>query len=66
VSSGVAGTGKPAAEGLEMTAQSKSTTHHEEIRRWAAERGGKRLVFLYQEETKGGGTSRFFKLVSRD
>lgn len=24
------------------------------------------LAFLYQEETKGGGTSRFFKLVSRE
>jgi hypothetical protein len=94
-----------------MTTQSTSTTNHDEIRRWAEERGGKpatvgatagggddagilrirfpgvgdddalediswdaffdkfeekRLVFLYQEETKGGGTSRFFKFVSRD
>ena len=24
------------------------------------------LAFLYQEETKGGETSRFFKLVNRD
>lgn len=25
-----------------------------------------KLAFLYQEETKSGGESRFFKLVSRD
>lgn len=25
-----------------------------------------RLAFLYQEETQGGQTSRFFKLVSRE
>ncbi|MBM9593373.1 hypothetical protein [Roseitranquillus sediminis] len=25
-----------------------------------------KLAFLYQEETKGGGTSRFNKFVSRD
>jgi hypothetical protein len=94
-----------------MTAESKSTTDRDEIRRWAEERGGrpatvgataggddeagllrirfpgvgddealediswdaffdkfeeKRLAFLYQEETKGGGTSRFFKFVSRN
>jgi hypothetical protein len=88
-----------------MSAQSRSTTDHDEIRRWTEERGGKpatveaiaggreevgilrirfpgvgdgdalediswdaffekfdekRLAFLYQDETKGGGTSRFF------
>ncbi len=26
----------------------------------------KKLAFLYQDKTKDGGTSRFFKLVSRD
>ena len=27
---------------------------------------GKKLAFLYQEETSGGEESRFFKFVSRD
>lgn len=94
-----------------MAGESRSTTNHDEIRRWAEERGGRpatvgataqggdeagilrirfpgvgddealedvsweaffdkfeesRLAFLYQDETKGGGTSRFFKFVSRD
>ena len=26
----------------------------------------KKLAFLYQEETKDGGESRFFKLINRD
>jgi hypothetical protein len=88
--------------------ESKTTTDHDEIRRWAEERGGhpaavestggdgdpgvlridfdepeerlqeiswdewfekfdkENLAFLYQEETKDGGQSRFFKVVSRD
>jgi hypothetical protein len=90
--------------------ESKTTTDHEEIRRWVEERGGKpahvkgtegddddpgilridfpgvgedgkleeiswdewfrkfdeqNLAFLYQEQTKGGDESRFFKLVKR-
>jgi hypothetical protein len=92
-----------------MSAQSRSTTDHDEIRRWAEERGGKpatveatvggedeagilRIRFpgvgdddalediswhssrsstrsaspSFQEETKEGGTSRFFKFVRRD
>jgi hypothetical protein len=91
------------------THESKTTTNHGEIRRWAEERGGKpacvkgtggggdtgllridfpggaseeslqqiswdeffqkfdekNLAFLYQEKTKDGGTSRFFKFVNR-
>ncbi len=93
-----------------MAGESRTTTDHDEIRRWAEERGGrpatvsgtgdetepgvlriyfpgysaedtleeitwdefldkfeeKRLAFLYQEETKDGGESRFFKLVIRE
>jgi hypothetical protein len=86
--------------------ESKTTTDHDEIRRWAESRGGRpasvegtgngdpgvlridfgdpedrleeiswdewfdkfdkeNLAFLYQEETKEGGESRFFKLVQR-
>ena len=92
-----------------MAGESKTTTDHSEIRRWAEARGGKpvsvkgtgdkdepgvlridfpgyaggerfdeisweewfekfdekNLAFLYQEETKSGEESRFFKLVSR-
>jgi hypothetical protein len=86
---------------------SKTTTDHDEIRRWVEERGGRpssvssthtdadagilridfeeqeasldeiaweqffatfeerKLAFLYQEKTKDGGTSRFFKFVRR-
>ena len=86
---------------------SKTTTDHDEIRRWAEERGGRpvtakgtesggepgvlrfdfnepedsleeiswdeffekfekeKLALLYQEETKDGSESRFFKLVNR-
>src|SRR3954462_9947822 len=91
-------------------ANSRTTTDHEEIRRWAEERGGvpstvaateqggepgilridfpgfsgegtlepiswddffakfdeSNLAFLYQDQTSGGGESRFFKLVRRD
>lgn len=90
--------------------ESRTTTNHDEIRKWAEARGGKpatvkttgsekdpgvlridfpggagedrlepiswdaffkafdqnKLAFLYQEETKGGKESRFFKLVNRD
>lgn len=90
--------------------ESKTTTDHSEIRKWAEERDGKpavvestaengksggllrinfpgyaednlkeisweeffqifdknKLEFLYQEETKDGGESRFFKFVNRD
>ena len=87
--------------------QSKTTTDHERIKRWAEERGGRPAVvhgtesegsgllridfaekedsldevswddffrifdendleFLYQEETKDGKTSRFFKFVRND
>jgi hypothetical protein len=89
-------------------ADSKTTTDHDTIRKWADERGGRpatvsgtesggddagilridfqdpddkleqiswddwfrkfddsKLAFLYQDETKDGSTSRFFKLVSR-
>lgn len=93
-----------------MSAESRTTTNHEEIRKWVDERGGipssvrgtgdgdagilridfpgvgageeslehiswdeffrkfddKHLAFLYQETTKSGGTSRFFKFVDRD
>ena len=93
-----------------MAGESKTTTDHEEIRRWAEEREGrpasvrgtgsgddvgllridfpggagedklepisweeffekfdeKKLAFVYQENTKDGGESRFFKLVNRD
>jgi hypothetical protein len=88
--------------------ESKTTTDHETIRRWAEERGGRpatvkgteaggedagvlridfqepeeslqeisweeffrkfdeaQLAFLYQDETKEGAESRFFKLVRR-
>lgn len=90
-----------------MSQDSKTTTDHVVIRRWAEERGGhpatvkathddddvgiiriafddgkeeletitwdelfqkfeeQKLAFLYQEETKSGGTSRFFKFVKR-
>ena len=86
------------------SAESKTTTDREEIRRWVEERGGhparvkgtnllridypgfsgeerleqidwdefarvfdkNNLVFLYQEETKDGGESRFSKFVDRD
>lgn len=92
-----------------MAGQSKTTTDHEEIRKWAEEREGhpatvsrtgdehepgvlridfpgysgagsleeiswdeffqkfdeKNLAFLYQDETRDGEQSRFFKLVSR-
>jgi hypothetical protein len=88
--------------------ETKTTTDHDEIRRWAEERGGRpaavegtggdgdpgvlriefrddadrleetdwdewfkafdenNLAFVYQEKTKDGGQSRFFKLVDRD
>jgi anaerobic selenocysteine-containing dehydrogenase len=84
--------------------ESKTTTDHEEIRRWVEERSGhparvegtnllridypgfsgeqrleeiswdeffeifdeNNLKFLYQENTKDGGQSRFSKLVDRD
>lgn len=91
-----------------MGAESKTTTEHEEIKRWVEERGGgpaivktapggesgllrvdfpgsgagafehisweeffrifegNKLAFLYQEETKEGGVSRFFKFVRRE
>lgn len=90
-----------------MSQESKTTTDHDAIRRWAEDRGGhpatvkathegddvgiiriafddgkeeleaiswddlfqkfedQKLAFLYQEETKSGGTSRFFKFVKR-
>lgn len=92
-----------------QSAESKTTTDHEEIRRWVEERGGhparvkdtesknspgllridypgysgsdsleaiswdefftgfdgNNLAFLYQEETKDGGQSRFSKLIDR-
>lgn len=97
-----------ATEEVICVTESKTTTDHQEIRRWADERGGvpasvrgtgnseagvlridfpgvgaeeslqeisweeffdkfekERLAFLYQEETKSGDTSRFFKLVNR-
>lgn len=44
--------------------ESKTTTDHDEIRRWAEERGGE-LAFLYEDQTKDGEVSRFFKLVNR-
>jgi hypothetical protein len=91
-------------------AEAKTTTNHEEIRKWVDARGGKpatvkatgdaedagilrilfqesesgdaleeipweeffqtfdenNLAFLYQEKTKEGGESRFFKFVNRD
>jgi hypothetical protein len=89
-------------------AESKTTTNHDEIRRWAEARGGRpaavtatgggddpgilridfgdqdegleqisweeffdafeqnNLAFLYQEETEGGGESRFNKFVARE
>ncbi|HLH26826.1 MAG TPA: hypothetical protein VK066_30235 [Chloroflexota bacterium] len=93
-----------------MAGQSKTTTDHETIRKWAEARGAqpatvkgtgdhdeagvlrldfpgysgkdrlehiswkewfekfdeKHLAFLYQDETREGDESRFFKLVSRD
>ena len=93
-----------------MAGESKTTTDHEEIRRWAEEREGrpasvrgtgsgddvgllridfpggagedrlepisweeffekfdeKKLAFVYQENTKDGAESRFFKLINRD
>jgi hypothetical protein len=93
-----------------MTQQAKTTTDHDEIRRWVEARGGKpatvastgdedeagilriefqehksgqsltsiswdeffekfeesKLAFLYQDETKQGEVSRFFKFVNRD
>ena len=87
-----------------VSAESKTTTDHEEIQRWVEERGGhparvegtnllridypgfsgegtleplgwdeffkifdkNNLAFLYQEETKKGGESRFSKFVDRD
>jgi hypothetical protein len=94
----------------DMSSSSKTTTDHEEIKRWVEERGGhpavvkgtegkrtggvlridypgfsgedtleevtweeffevfddNNLAFLYQEETKDGGQSRFSKLIDRD
>jgi hypothetical protein len=89
-------------------AESKTTTNHDEIRRWAEGRGGRpasvrdtgngddpgilridfgdederleeiswdeffeafdenNLAFLYQDETEGGGESRFNKFISRE
>ena len=93
-----------------MATESKSTTNHDEIRKWAEARGGRPttvkstakgeaagllridfpgysgadsletilwddffkkfdeagLKFLYQEKTKDGAESRFFKFVRRD
>jgi hypothetical protein len=93
-----------------MSADSKVTTNHDEIKRWVEERDGRparvkgtntsgsvgvlridypgysgedtletitwdeffkgfeanNLAFLYQEETKEGGKSRFSKLIDRD
>jgi anaerobic selenocysteine-containing dehydrogenase len=84
--------------------KTKTTTAHQEIRRWVEERGGNparvegtqllridypgfsgeqrleqiswdeffevfdknNLAFIYQEETKDGGESRFSKFVDRD
>jgi anaerobic selenocysteine-containing dehydrogenase len=92
------------AKQSEESYESKTTTDHEEIRRWVEERGGhparvegtnllridypgfsgeqrleeiswdeffeifdeNNLKFLYQENTKDGGKSRFSKLVGRD
>ena len=86
------------------SAASKTTTDHDEIKRWIQERGGQparvegtnllridypgfsgeqslepmdwneffrvfdenNLVFLYQEQTKDGGESRFSKFVDRE
>lgn len=93
-----------------MAGESRTTTDHDEIRRWAEARGGRpaavqgtergeeeagilrirfpgvgddenledidwdaffekfdesRLAFLYQDQTKEGETSRFFKFVRR-
>ena len=91
------------AKQAEESYESKTTTDHEEIRRWVEERGGhparvegtnllridypgfsgedtleeiswdelfqifdkNKLAFLYQEETKDGGESRFSKFVER-
>jgi hypothetical protein len=95
----------------DMSHESKTTTSHSTIKKWAEERQGKPAIvestgtqkkgnsgilrinfpgyaednlkdiswdeffetfdendleFLYQEETKDGSTSRFFKFVSRD
>jgi hypothetical protein len=93
-----------------MTQEAKTTTNHEEIRKWVEARGGapatvastaggdeagilrilfqedesgdaleeiswddffekfeeSQLAFLYQDKTKQGKTSRFFKFVRRD
>ena len=93
-----------------MSATSKTTTNHDEIKRWVEERGGQpavvkgtadknsagvlridypgfsgedtlesitweeffeafeenNLAFLYQDETKDGGESRFSKLIARE
>ena len=49
-----------------MAGDSKTTTSHDEIRRWVEERGGRPArAFLYHEQAKGEET-RFSKLVSRD
>jgi len=91
------------AKQSEESHESKTTTDHEEIRRWVEERDGhparvegtnllridypgfsgeqrleeiswdeffqvfdeNKLVFLYQENTKDGGLSRFSKFVDR-
>ncbi|CAN5308646.1 hypothetical protein BH24PSE2_BH24PSE2_10900 [soil metagenome] len=93
-----------------MNREAQTTTSHDEIRRWAEERGGEpasvrdteaggepgvlriafraeqaepalerisweslfekfereKLAFLYQEKTRDGAQSRFFKFVQRD
>jgi hypothetical protein len=93
-----------------MTQEAKTTTNHDEIRKWVEARNGvpatvastgdddepgilrilfqeqdsgdslekiswdeffekfeeERLAFLYQDKTKQGKTSRFFKFVNRD
>ena len=90
-----------------VESQSKTTTDHDEIKKWAEERGGRPTVvhgtesddsgllridfaekdekldeiswedffrifdendleFLYQDKTKSGDTSRFFKFVRND
>jgi len=92
------------AKQSEESYESKTTTDHEEIRRWVEERGGNpakvegtnllridypgfsgedtlekiswdelfqifdknKLAFLYQEETKDGGESRFSKFVENE
>jgi hypothetical protein len=92
------------AKAAKKSAESQTTTDHEEIQRWVEARGGEpsrvkgtnllridypgfsgeetlepidwdeffkvfdenKLVFLYQEETKDGGESRFSKFVDRE